>query len=179
MTTDVFVVESMARSQLGRLSFRIHHDHYISGFKGDHIRVDWPLWRLGADFDIVNRPGLRFGLNLDWNPFYPTIQFSDLPLGTYNLTSDQPVSAGVHAVYNGLNFWGISPSAEGRCRVALSERSKINEVEVAGGLKGPETVGGALALRGGWRYSWLTLSDRAYVADMGWSALFGELVYLY
>lgn len=179
MIRDVAMFETMARCQLGRLSFRIHNDNYISGFRGDNIRVDWPNWRFGVDYDIVNKPGLRLGLNADWSPFHPSISFSDLRLGTYDLRTDQPVSAGVHAVYNGQSLWGISPSLESRYRVGLVERSKVNEVEVAAGLRGPDTVVGCLALRGGWRGTWFNLSDNAYKAEFSWSAIFGELVYYY
>jgi len=179
MLTDVVVFETMARAQLGRLSFRIQNDCYITGFLGENIRLDWPIWLLGADFDIVNRPALRVGVNADWSPFLPSLSFSDIPLGTYKLRTEQPVSAGLHATFNGLDLWGLSPSLETRFGLALTKKSKWDEVEVAAGLKGPETVLGSMALRGGWRGSWLKMTDKAFTADITWSGLFGELVYYY
>jgi hypothetical protein len=52
-------------------------------------------------------------------------------------------------------------------------------VDLAGGVKTPETVLGSVALRGGWRYTTVELANAGYDVNLNWSAIFGELIYYY
>lgn len=178
---SMMTVETMARAQIGRLSLRIHYDHDISGFKGSGARLDWPLWQFGFDLDLVNTPCLRLGLNMDWFPWYPTMTLISTPLGSIKMTPDQQaVTAGVHAVYSPRTMWGMAPTAETKGYISLTPRAARNEVEVAAGLKGPATMLGSMAVRGGCRFTWFKITDPlGFEVNGTWSAFFGDVVYYY
>jgi hypothetical protein len=62
------VMETMVRWQISRLSFRFQYDWYIQDFSEGVGRLEWPEYRLGVDYDILDGRSFRLGFNLDAYP---------------------------------------------------------------------------------------------------------------
>jgi hypothetical protein len=171
-------VEFMARVQLSRFSLRGHLFTFLDIYRSSLGRLDQPEFRLGADVDLVSRKGLRFGANLDGNFRHPTFNVT-LPSGiTYFESGARPVTAGVHLAWFPYGWWGLAPTFEARARWPIVQRTKVTEVEVAGGLKIPATVLGSSGIRGGWRWHKTEIKDFAET-EITWSGFFLDYVFFY
>jgi len=147
---NLFMSEVMVRGQVGRFSLRVHYDGYFSTFSGPKGHYQWPEFRIGGDVDVIERNGLRCGLNLDVCTDRPLLSIDDFPLmGVRDFKRwNRPVSMGLHAVWNPFGWGGLSSSLEFRCRWPMQQDARVSEYEIAVGAKGPQTVVGTTGLRG-------------------------------
>ncbi len=176
----IVMVEGMARVQLSRFSLRGTYTGFVRNYWGARGNLDWPEFRIGADLDLVQRKGLRVGVNFDGSPWAnPKFSFTRPGIGSESIVGGRPVSAGVHIAWNSPGWGGLAPSFEARARWPIREATKVTEYEVAGGLKGPATVLGTSALRGGWRYTHMSFSGHGREIKATWSGFFAEYVFLF
>ncbi|MDQ7783689.1 MAG: hypothetical protein RDU20_12470 [Desulfomonilaceae bacterium] len=174
------LIEVTARAQAGRYSFRAHYDEWLTTFKSGNGNLSWPNYRMGLDLDLYHTPTFRFGANCDINWDHPVLNAAPPGMTAIHVEWDRPATAGVHAAYNPFGHGGLALTCETRVRWPITENSRITEFEASGGLKGPETVTGTSALRGGWRYTTIDLrKDKAFELDIVWSGIFLEYVYTY
>lgn len=171
--------ETMVRAQIGRVSLRAHYDSYIRTFRGSDSRLDWPEFRLGGELDLWYTEPIRFGFDMDFYATRPSFKLDDPVLGRIFIESPRPATVGAHIALNPVSIGRLSVSMEGRARRCIRTGTRINEYEIAAGLKTPETVLGTVALRGGFRYSDIGLEYDIHRVDAKWSGFFGELVYQY
>lgn len=176
----IFLVEGMARLQLSRLSLRGTYTGFVRSYSGSLGNLDWPEFRFGADLDILQRKGLRVGVNIDGTPWaQPKFSFTRPRIGSECIEGGRPVTAGAHIAWNPPGWGGLAPSFEARARWPIREATKVTEYEVAGGIKSPATVLGTSALRGGWRYTHLDFSGNGREVKATWSGFFAEYVFLF
>lgn len=178
---DFIVIELMVRAQAANLSLRAHYDAYASFLSTDrNSHLDWPPFRVGADWDFLNRNSLRFGANVDVTWDQPKFGVQ-LPLvGTQYIKWNRPITAGIHAAFNPPGRGGLSFSFDTRARWPVIDKTRVTEFEIAGGVRTPETVLGSTAVRAGWRYTIIDLrTNDPFEMDLTWSGVFGELVYFY
>jgi hypothetical protein len=173
------LTEWMGRAQFGRFSARVHFDMYMRTFRGTRSRLDWPDFHAGFDFDLISRPAMRVGLNMDFYPERPDFFLNASPIGTVRAAFPKPSTAGFHVVLMPKTLGSLSGMLETRGRRSLRTGTRLDELEFAMGLTTPETVLGTVALRAGWRYSHIFLGTDSYDINIDWSAYFGELVYYY
>lgn len=173
------LVETMARIKISRLSLRVHNDGYLRTFRGEPGRLDWPEWRVGADLDLIDTRPFRFGVNMDFYWDQPSFS-AQTPAGvSVGIGSPRPATWGGHVLLNCGNPCAIRYTVEARGRLSLREGSRIDEVEAAAGLMTPEMVIGNVAIRGGYRRTWLKLEASSREVRIHWSGVFGELVFWY
>jgi len=175
----VSLIEFAARGQAGRFSLRINYDAYMTAFQGQNAAFNWPAARFGGDVDLMQGYGFRAGIDGDFNWERPSLSIT-LPGPTAVVIQwHRPGTAGFHAAYNALTWGGLSSTIEARCRFPITRDSRVTEVEVAGGVKSPETFLGTSGLRAGWRYSSFELRSGGFDLDVNWWGIFGEYIYLY
>jgi hypothetical protein len=116
---------------------------------------------------------------MDFYATRPSFTLDDPVLGVVNIEAPRPATVGAHIALNPVSIGRLSVSMEGRARRSIRTGTRINEYEIAAGLKTPETVLGTVALRGGFRYSDIGLEQNNHQVDVKWSGFFGELVYHY
>lgn len=179
MPKHLVVVETMLRGQISPFSFRVHYDAYLNQFRGSRAKLDWPEWRLGMDFDLIDRGAIRLGLNLDVCPQHPEAGISPPQIGNFEYTFPRPVTGGIHCIWNPMDVSGMSLSLEARARRSLRTGTRIDEIDLAAGIKSAGTILGRVAVRGGWRYTMIGLDTSDYEIRSRWSSVFGELVYYY
>lgn len=176
---NVGMTEAMARGQIGRASLRIHYDGYTRGFQGTHGYFQWPEFRVGGDFDLVERYGLRAGVNADACTENPTLSYS-LPAGPVELRRwPKPLTVGIHAAWNPFGWGGLSSSLEVRYRWPAKSDTRVNELELAAGVKAPQTILGTTGIRGGWRYTVMELSQPDFQSKVKLSAPFAEVFWYF
>lgn len=174
------VIELMARAQIGRFSVRAQYDEWLETFKSANGHLNWPVYRMGLDVDLYNNAAFRFGVNCDINWDEPILSAAVPNQRTFSIEWDRPMTAGLYVSYNPFGYGSIALSLDSRVRWPISANSRITEFEIAGGLKGPTTVTGASALRGGWRYTSIELrKGNNFELDIVWSGIFAEYVYMY
>jgi hypothetical protein len=155
------VLEAMGRFQFSRFSGRIHYEANISSVRGSLGFFDWPDIRYGADVDLLSNKGFRLGVNFDMNRPDPNFGFA-LPNGISGFVkSTVPITMGVHTAYNPTGYCGLSSSFEARVRWPIGAGARITEAEITAGIKGPTTIIGTSAVRGGWRYTEISFGDSA------------------
>lgn len=173
------LIESTARTQLKRFAIRAHYDVYQKNLTGKTGNLRWPEWRVGADFDIMDFEGLRFGATIDALLKEPTFSYS-LPTGASDLIVwPRPITVGAYAGYNPSDCESLSPSVEIRYRHPAVSGSLVQELEIAAGLKTPRGAKGTSALRAGWRYTSLGYDVAEKRIDVTWSAFFVEYACFY
>lgn len=189
MASRSVIVDFMVRLQFGRLSLRANQYSFFREYGGRFGTFYMPEFRFGADLDIVNRNGIRFGLNVDGCTEGPHIDynFSQAPPGppgpNFNAGSagridfGRPLTMGVHFVFNPPVYGGFSSVFELRAQWPLRSSIALSEYEIAGGIKSPPTVFGSSALRLGWRAIELTAPDNRLNAR--WNGAFLEYVFYY
>lgn len=197
MTSNSLFVDTMARIQAGRFSFRGHLD--FCEFTGNRpygnqpgqlradARFEYSGFRLGGDFDIVQWYESRIGVNLDYDIYNAYFSEAIYTRGGRKISTAGPITIGAHVVLcPPMNYLGVWPVLEGRARWSVSGPT-MTDWEVAGGLRSAETLLGSIALRGGFRSTSLSFEDnvsainnlpptRLDVVLDGW---FGEVVYYY
>jgi hypothetical protein len=175
------MLEVMARVQAGRYSVRAHYDEWLVTFRSANGHLNWPVFRMGLDLDLYYNSAFRIGLNCDVNWEEPILSLVAVPgQGALQIEWDRPATLGLHAAYNPFGFGGLAISCETRMRWPVTPNSRVTEFEIAGGVKGPATLVGAWALRGGWRYTAIELrKNNSSELSMKWSGIFGGLVYFY
>jgi hypothetical protein len=190
-------VDYMVRVQLSRLSGRLYYEirdfdgiaplQNVPGQPSATARFTYTGIRLGADFDVYQRNRSRFGVDMDFDLYSPNFTESIQTLGGKSITGPAAVTIGMHGVYNPVFcFWGVSTILEGRVRWPLSD-TKVTDWEVSAGLVSPETMLGAMALKGGYRRTRVQFKDSQLFQNTGVSTdfditmggVFGELVYYY
>jgi hypothetical protein len=173
------LIESTARTQLKRFALRAHYDIYQKNLTGKNGNLQWPEWRVGGDFDIMDSEGLRFGVSMDALLKEPTFSYS-LPTGVSDfIVWPRPITVGAYAGYNPSDCESLSPSVEIRYRHPAVSGSLVQELEIAAGLKTPRGAKGTSALRAGWRYTSLEYDVAARRIDVTWSAFFVEYACFY
>lgn len=175
----VSMIEIAARGQAGRFSVRVVYDAYMTTFQGKLGTFNWPSARFGGDIDLIQGNGFRAGIDGDFIWEKPSLSI-DLPGPADILIQwNRPGTAGIHASYNPPTWGGLSSTIEARCRLPLTQESRVTEVELSAGVKSPETFLGTSGLRAGWRYSSFELRSASNDLDVTWWGVFGEYVYLY
>ena len=130
--------------------------------------------------DVIDRPTLRVGADLDFYSMSVRFNAWNTPVGHVRIDGGRPVTVGAHVVYNPIVCGTISGSFEARWRTGLTRQCYIDEVELAVGLKSPETILGTVGARGGWRYKEMRIEEgNSGEVDAVWNAMFGEIVYYY
>lgn len=194
--TPLFV-DIMCRFQISRFSLRIVYE--IRDFVGKKKVVDRPDQpeaearfsytgiRLGGDFDIFQRYKTRVGMNMDYDLFPPIFNEAVQTIGGKKISGPAALTLGIHAVYNPItNFYGLSPVVEARVSWPILG-TEVTDLELAIGVKAPETVLGSLALKGGYRRTNVEFKDRQMFngvpVSTGFDAImrgwFAELAYYY
>lgn len=173
------LIESTARTQMRRFAVRAHYDIYQKNLTGKTGNLQWPEWRVGGDFDIMDSEGLRFGVSMDALLKEPTFSYS-LPTGANDvIVWPRPITVGAYAGYNPSDCESLSPSVEIRYRHPAVSGSLVQELEIAAGLKTPRGAKGTSALRAGWRYTSLGYDVADKRIDVTWSAFFVEYALFY
>ncbi len=160
MQTNLFI-DSMIRFQLGRFSFRINYDPrdfvasttavYDPLLREGSARLNCSGLRLGGDLDIVQWYRSRAGVNIDYDLFSPIFSESIQTFGGKQIIGQAALTLGIHLVaMPATNLYGVSPVFEARCRWP-SLGTEVTDLEISGGLRSPETILGAVALKGGYR----------------------------
>jgi hypothetical protein len=157
--TNVYV-DSMARVQFNRVSFRIHYEvRDYSGAKAvvtspneeAAARFTYTGIRLGGDFDLFQRTISRIGVNLDYDLYSPIFTEGIVTVGGKKLVGDAALTLGFHAAYNPIWSWyGASPLFEVRMRWPVLG-SEVTDLELVGGVVAPTTMLGTLSLKVGYR----------------------------
>jgi hypothetical protein len=175
---EAISIESMLRLQFARYSIRGYYTSDLRTFRGKQGNFDWPTIRVGADLDLVQNDSIRFGLDMDINWKRPTFSIATPTTSMRAVEWPRPVTAGLHFVYNPCNI-GISSSFEVRYRFPIRAGTKIEELEISGGMRFPKSMIGTSALRAGWRYSSISHEASDDRIDIRLSTIFGEYVYYY
>ncbi|MEW6350649.1 MAG: hypothetical protein AB1646_16430 [Thermodesulfobacteriota bacterium] len=173
------VVEFMARAQASRLSLRAHYDMYLRTYRGTVGTYDWPGFRVGAEVDLVSSASTRFGVDMDFYTSRPSFGPVVTDVGSAIIVGPRPVTAGVYLCYNPADCGTVGWSLEARARRSTRTGTRINELELAVGLKSPEMVLGTVSVRGGIRYTDMSLVSDPFEANVQWLGIFADLVYLY
>jgi hypothetical protein len=179
LNKHVFVVESMVRTQFSRLAFRFHTDTYVRGFDGGSSRFSWPVYRIGLDYDLIERSKFKVGLNADVATEAPRLETTNAILPAGAITFLRPATWGAHVVINPLDIGGLTASMEARGRRSLRTGTRLDEVDVSLGFKTPATMLGAMGLRGGWRYTAIEADSDNLAFTSKWSGFFADIVFLY
>lgn len=175
-----FLFNFALRLQVGRASARGHWDIYFRNFRGADSDLKLPTFRFGVDYDLISRPNFRLGLNLDVHEPRPQIKLNDPRVGgRYDINGGRPFTGGFHAEINPSNLGNMSASLFASYRMSLRTSSKLDELEVAAGLRTPETMLGTLGLRGGWRFSRYNFQGSGLEIKSTMSGYFLEMVYFY
>ncbi len=209
LTRNCFALDAMVRVQVGPLSLRINGEQRdfvgtvtdksgaVLPKKESHL--EFSGYRSGLDFDFLNRCGARAGVNADYywySPFFTEAVITDphyignLRIDGKRISGGNPWTVGIHAACTvPRQFFGAWPVFEARVRWPLKiyTSPEITDLELAAGLRGPGTVLGGLAVRGGYRRTSITFQDAQIYHGVptqsnfnavlsGW---FGELVYYY
>lgn len=198
MTRSYLFIDTMLRFGVGRFSIRGHYEPRefvgITRFRNNpllHVadaRLDYSGIRVGGDVDFFFGYGARVGANVDLDLYKPifteAIQTGN---GGKKIQGESALTWGLHATYSpNASIYGVSGVFEVRARWPILGAS-VTDVELAAGLRGPESVLGAAALRCGWRSTTLefhgkqTFNDAVVDSEFdavlsGW---FGQLVYYY
>jgi len=192
-----FFVDSMARFQLNRLSFRIAYevrDYNVTGpvlgrpdLREAEARFSYSGIRLGGDFDVVQRNLTRAGVSVDYDLYNPTFNEGVRTIGGKKFVGEAAGTVGIYAVYNPLvTYYGVSPIFEGRVRWPVLG-SSVTDLELAAGVTTPTTVLGTMALKFGYRRTDVSMKGGQMFNNSpvrtnfdalmtGW---FGELAYYY
>jgi len=182
-------LDFMARLQAGRFSVRGYWEpRNFSGERHVHgdpealmasSRYSYPGVRIGGDMDVAQWNLSRVGLNIDYDLLAPSFEEAiETPEG-FKLTGKQPLTIGVHGVYNpGAMWWGISPIFELRARWPAAG-AELTEVMIAAGAKAPETVLGSLAWKSGYRHTVIEFTGQRRSFDLTVDGWFSELAYYY
>jgi hypothetical protein len=200
MTKSYLFLDVMARFQVGPVSLRVHGEqremvgrtafHNEPGRARTEPRFEFSGCRVGTDIDFFRRCGARAGINCDYLWYNPIFTESVHTDGGKKLLGDNPWTIGIHAAYTvPRQLFGAWPVFEARMRWPLKiyTSPEITDLELATGLRGPGTVLGALAVRGGYRRTSISFKDSQIYSGVptqsnfeavltGW---FGELVYYY
>lgn len=198
MTRDYLFIDTMLRLGVGRFSIRGHYEprEFVARtrFRNNpqlHVadaRLDYSGIRVGGDVDCFVVYGLRFGANLDLDLYKPIFtEAVETDNGGKKIQGESAFTWGVHATYSPTaSLYGVSGVFEVRARWPILGTS-VTDLELAGGIRGPESVLGSAAMRFGWRSTSLDFHDNQVYNNMtvrsefdvvlsGW---FGQLVYYY
>lgn len=204
MNPAALFLDAMVRLQVGPLSARLNYaQRYFKGEKGfaadaTLVQFDYTGLRIGGDLDILRWGRSRVGIDMDYDLYHPVLTATRLradigvDLAAESLlTGPSALTLGFHAVYNpSYNLYGFSAVAEGRARWSVAG-SQVTDWEVSGGLKGPETIFGSVALRMGYRGTTISFSDHwtspntnppsriGSNLDVSMGGWFGEFAYYY
>lgn len=170
------LVEFTGRLQFNRLSVRAIYDAYLRTFRGAGF-FSWPEFRVGADLDLIQKPNVKLGIDMDFCPQRPSLSVTDPLFGNFFVEGPRPVTFGVHGWYNPQCIPVISPVVELRYRWPIRTGTKVYEFEAAAGFKLPRTVLGDSALRAGWRRTAITFDFSGQSADITLSGTFLEYVF--
>jgi hypothetical protein len=173
------LLESMARTQLSRYAVRAHYRTYLRDPNGKAAKLNWPEWRVGADFDLIDYAGLRLGLDVDTTWKQPTFGYSPVSGPAEFITLPRPVTMGVHLSYNPSDFENITPVVDLRYRMPAIQGSSITEFEASAGLKTPRSSRGTSGLVMGWRYTTFEHNTGDRRIDFSWSSFYLQYVGFY
>ncbi|MDQ7783705.1 MAG: hypothetical protein RDU20_12550 [Desulfomonilaceae bacterium] len=198
MTRDYLFIDAMLRFGIGRFSVRGHYEprEFVGRTRFRNIpqmhtaeaRLEYSGIRIGGDVDFFSFYGARVGANIDLDLYRPIFtEALQTDAGGKKIEGDSALTWGVHAMYAPvMSVYGVSGVFEVTARWPLLGTS-VTDLELAGGLKGPESVLGSAALRFGWRSTNLDFHDKQLFQgvvvdtrfDAHLSGWFGQLVYYY
>ncbi|MFH1115709.1 MAG: hypothetical protein V1792_17505 [Pseudomonadota bacterium] len=198
MTQSYLNIDTMLRFGVGRFSLRGYYEprefvgrtRYRNNPWGNvaEARLDYSGIRVGGSVDFFLIYGARFGADIDLDLYRPIFtEAVQTDNGGKKIQGESAFTWGVHGVYSpDASLYGLSGSVEVTARWPLTGTS-VTDLELAAGLRGPESVLGAAALRFGWRSTSLKFHDKQsynnLVVDTGFDAVisgwFGQLVYYY
>lgn len=197
MTRSQLFLDTMLKFSAGRFSVRGHYEprelvgrtnfqNTPYGYMAE-ARIDYSGIRVGGDVDVFLPYGIYFGANLDYDLYRPFFTESIQTAGGKKIIGESPLTWGVHAVVNPVSsYYGVSGMFEVRARWPLSG-AEVTDLELAAGVRTPETILGSMALRFGWRHTKISFgasqrynslpvsTDFDAVLD-GW---FGQFCYYY
>ncbi|AFM25540.1 hypothetical protein [Desulfomonile tiedjei] len=176
---DGILLESMARTQLSRYALRAYYRTYLRDPNGKQAKLNWPEWRVGADFDLIDYCGLRLGLDVDTTWKQPTFGYSPASGTAEFIALPRPVTMGAHLSYNPSDFENITPVVDLRYRMPAIQGSSVTEFEAAAGLKTPRSSRGTSGLMVGWRYTTFEHDTGNRRLDFSWSAFYLQYVGFY
>lgn len=171
------LVEFTGRLQFNRLSIRASYDSYLRTFRGALGNFTWPDLRVGADLDLIQKPNVKLGIDMDFYPQRPTFSLASPIFGDVFVLGPRPATFGIHGWYNPEYIPVISPVLELRYRWPIRTGTKVYEFEAAAGFKLPWTVLGDSALRAGWRRTAITFDSHGHSVDITLSGTFLEYVF--
>lgn len=198
MTRSNPFIDLMVRIGLGRYSLRGHYEtrEFVgsTNFGNDprryvaDSRLDYTGIRIGGDIDAFLCYGARFGANLDLDLYQPIFtEAVQTPDGGKKIMGESAFTWGLHASYSPtVNVWGLSGTFEARVRWPALGAS-VTDLELAAGIRGPESILGSAALRFGWRKTTIEFDDSQYYIntpvytqfEAELNGLFMQLVYYY
>ncbi len=198
MTRSYLGIDTMLRFGVGRYSIRGHYEprefvgrtRYRNNPFGNvaEARLDYSGIRVGGDVDFILFYGARFGVDADLDLYRPIFtEAARTDNGGKKIQGESALTWGVHAMYSpDASLYGLSGVVEVRARWPIMGTS-VTDLELAAGLRGPESVLGTAALRFGWRSTSLKFHDKQsynnLVVDTEFDAVingwFGQLVYYY
>ena len=198
MTNNSLFVDSMLRFGVGRFSIRGHYEprdfvgmaryRNIPQAHAAEARLEYSGIRVGGDVDFFLVYGARVGANVDFDLYNPVFtEAIQTNGGGKKIRGESALTWGFHATYSPVaSLYGVSGVFEARARWPVLGTS-VTDLELAAGLRGPESILGAAALRFGWRRTSLEFNDKQLFNgatfnthfDAQLSGWFGQLVYYY
>ncbi len=175
LTRDFIFYETMLRFQLGRYSLRGEYNFTDKDIRGPGALLKWPQWLGAVEVDFINSGWLRVGMDYDTTWGGPSLSYAIPGDQPSHATWAAPATYGVHALFNPVCCWPISPSVEFRYRWPMEKLSSLTEYEISGGLRFPGTFLGNTAFRGGARWTELNLRSTTTVLEMKTYGVFGEI----
>jgi hypothetical protein len=200
LTNGNLFVDVMGRLQIGRLSFRVQGEQRdfmgsatyqnLPGRVKVQPRLEFSGCRVGLDLDLFCRNGIRAGVSTDYYWYNPIFTESVWTDGGKKLLGENPLTWGIYtSVTLPRDLWGAWPVFEARVSwpITIYTSPEITDLNIAAGLRGPGTILGNLAVRGGYRRTSLSFTDAQIFnnfatrskIDVVLSGWFGELVYYY
>jgi hypothetical protein len=173
MNKNHFFFDSMFRLQVSRFSLRIHGEprNFVGASTYQNVlnnpaaeaRLECGGVRVGMDFDLFQRGRSRLGINVDADASPPIFTESIQTSGGIRIAGETPVTVGLHLCYSpARNYCGITAVFEmcARWPFKTFSSTELNDLEIAAGLRSPETILGSVSLRGGYRRTELAFSDQ-------------------
>jgi hypothetical protein len=88
---QVTLIEMSGRLQMNRLSVRGHYDAYLRTLRGGGY-FSWPDFRFGFDFDLIQRPNIKFGIDMDMCWERPSFSIVSPIYGNFSILGPRPVT---------------------------------------------------------------------------------------
>jgi len=147
-------------------------------------RLEYSGLRIGGDVDLLRRFGAVAGIDIDYDLYRPVFSESiRTPGGGKKIEGPNALTVGFHFGYGRLiSPYGLAVVCDGRSRWSVSG-TQVNDYEIGGGLRGPDSMLGAWAVKFGYRqtslefprpqmFSGLAVSTHFEAVMSGWYVQF-------